>query len=111
MSLTAKTCTPCQGGVEPLSRETAAGMLEQVPGWELDEAGREISRRFRFRNFVEAVAFVNRVADVAEAEDHHPDIVLGYGYAEIRVHTHKIGGLHENDFILAAKVNDLYVPE
>ena len=107
MSLTEKTCVPCQGGVAPMDREQAEGMLAQVPEWSLDADARMIYRRFKFRNFIDALAFVNRVTEVAEAEDHHPDILFGYGYAEVQIQTHKIEGLHENDFILAAKVDAL----
>ncbi|MFP4129692.1 MAG: 4a-hydroxytetrahydrobiopterin dehydratase [Halorhodospira sp.] len=108
MSLTERACVPCQGGVEPMDRAQAEAMLAEIPAWQLDGSARMIYRRYKLRNFVEAVDFVNRVTEVAEAEDHHPDILLGYGYAEVRVQTHKIGGLHENDFILAAKVDELY---
>ncbi|ABM62041.1 4a-hydroxytetrahydrobiopterin dehydratase [Halorhodospira halophila] len=107
MSLTDKTCVPCQGGVAPMDRQQAEQMLVQVPEWSLDTDARMIYRRFKFRNFIDALSFVNRVTEVAEAEDHHPDILLGYGYAEVRIQTHKIEGLHENDFILAAKVDAL----
>ncbi|MFW6278451.1 MAG: 4a-hydroxytetrahydrobiopterin dehydratase [Halorhodospira sp.] len=108
MSLTEQACVPCQGGVEPLSREQATEMLAEIPSWSLDDEARMIYRRFRFRNFVDALAFVSRVSEVAEAEDHHPDILLGYGYAEVRIQTHKIGGLHQNDFILAAMIDEHY---
>ncbi len=105
MGLEAKHCVPCQGGVEPMGREQAEAMLEQVPGWALDESATRLYRKFRTRDFMAAVELVGRVAEIAEAEDHHPDLVLGYGYAEVWIHTHKIGGLHENDFILAARIN------
>lgn len=105
--LASRTCVPCKGGVEPMSRQQAEQHLREVPGWQLDDEGRRISRRFKFRNFQQALAFVQTVGLVAEQQDHHPDIRFGWGYAEVEVHTHKIGGLHENDFILAAKVNQL----
>jgi 4a-hydroxytetrahydrobiopterin dehydratase len=105
--LTAKVCIPCQGGIPPLPPDAAAEFLEQTPGWELTgEAGR-ILRKFAFGDFAETLAFVNRVGALAEAEGHHPDIAFGWGYCDITLFTHKIGGLHENDFILAAKVNQL----
>ncbi|MCG5547924.1 4a-hydroxytetrahydrobiopterin dehydratase [Halorhodospira halochloris] len=107
MNLATKNCLACQGGDLPMDYSQANEMLQELPGWSIDEAGKRIFRDFRFRDFMEAVSFVNRVAETAEGQDHHPDIVLGYGYAEIWVHTHKIGGLHENDFILAAKINQL----
>ncbi|MBK1727646.1 4a-hydroxytetrahydrobiopterin dehydratase [Halorhodospira neutriphila] len=106
MALSAQSCVPCQGGIAPMDRDQAEQMLEQVPGWQLSEDASRIRRRFRLGDFARATAFVNRVAEIADAEDHHPDITFGYGYAEVEVHTHKIGGLHENDFILAAKINE-----
>ena len=102
-----KTCTPCRGGVPPLTREAADGYLPQTPGWELAEDGRLIRRTFKFANFRKALGFVDKVGELAEAEGHHPDICFGWGYAAISLHTHKIKGLHENDFILAAKINQL----
>ncbi len=105
MSLAEQTCVPCQGGVKPMSQDQAEAMLAQVPEWRLSEDAKKIHRRFKRKDFMDAVAFVNRVAEVAEAQDHHPDIVLGYGYAEVWISTHKIDGLHENDFILAAKID------
>ncbi len=107
MDLTSKTCTPCQGGVEPMSRPEAEGMLGEVPGWELVRDATRLERTFRFRNFVEANRFVDSVGELAEAEGHHPDITFGWGYATVQIWTHKIGGLHENDFIFAAKTNAL----
>ena len=105
--LTKKICVPCQGGILPLERGAAAGYLEQAPGWELaDGAGRN-ERKLTFGDFAETLAFVNRVGELAEAEGHHPDISFGWGYCDITLYTHKIGGLHENDFIMAAKINGL----
>ncbi|MBK1736113.1 4a-hydroxytetrahydrobiopterin dehydratase [Halorhodospira abdelmalekii] len=107
MDLAEKTCIPCRGGVAALDRPKAEELIQQVPGWSLDSEGKRIVRCFCFQNFLEALAFVNRVGELAEEQDHHPDIKFGYGYAEVWIHTHAIGGLHENDFILAAKVNGL----
>lgn len=107
MELASKTCTPCQGGIDPMKPEKAAEMLTEVPGWELTHEATRIERTFRFGNFAEALRFVNRVGEQAEAEGHHPDIAFGWGYATVVIWTHKIGGLHENDFILAAKVSEL----
>lgn len=104
MSLAEQSCTPCQGGVSPLTVEEARVFLKNTPGWQLSDDGRWLSRAFQFRNFVKALAFVNKVGEVAEGEKHHPDIELGWGYAKVKIQTHKIGGLHENDFILAAKI-------
>ncbi len=82
-------------------------MLNCVPGWHLAADGKTIERQWQFKDFGKALVFVNRVAGVAEAENHHPDIALGWGYARISLTTHHIHGLHENDFIVAAKINAL----
>ena len=105
--LAAKSCVPCRGGVPPLTEAAAREMKAKTPGWALEEAGTRLQRRFEFRDFVAAMQFVNRVADVAEKEGHHPDIAIHWNKVDLTLWTHKIGGLHENDFILAAKVNRL----
>jgi 4a-hydroxytetrahydrobiopterin dehydratase len=105
--LASKSCAPCRGGVPPLSAEEAKQMLPGAPGWELRQDATRLERRFEFRDFVEAMKFVNRVAEIAEREGHHPDIAIHWNKVELVLWTHKIGGLHENDFILAAKVNRL----
>jgi len=105
--LSDKRCVPCRGGVPPLSEGAARELLRQTPGWRLEEKGTRLTRVFEFADFVEAMRFVNRVADVAEAEGHHPDIAIHWNRVELTLWTHKIGGLHENDFILAAKVDAL----
>jgi 4a-hydroxytetrahydrobiopterin dehydratase len=104
--LTEKTCVPCRGGLSPLGEGEARELLAQTPGWELQD-GKQIERTYRFKNFREALGFVDRVGALAEEEGHHPDITFGWGYATISLHTHKIKGLHENDFIMAAKINQL----
>ena len=107
MGLTAKTCTPCRGGDAPLSRAEAEDLLRDTPGWTLaDDAGR-IERTFHVPDFAAALVLVERVAALAEAEGHHPDVAFGWGYCRVVFYTHKIKGLHENDFIMAAKVNQL----
>jgi 4a-hydroxytetrahydrobiopterin dehydratase len=103
--LAEKTCTPCRGGVPPLTEEEAAQYHAQAPDWELPEGARRIERTFRFRNFREAFAFVERAGALAEAEAHHPDISFGWGYVTVSLQTKKIKGLHENDFIMAAKLD------
>jgi 4a-hydroxytetrahydrobiopterin dehydratase len=104
-TLVEKSCTPCRGGMPPLSREAAEGYRRQAPDWSLlDEASR-IERTYRFKNFDEAFGFVERAAALAEAEMHHPDICFGWGYATVSLRTKKIKGLHENDFIMAAKLD------
>lgn len=106
-ALAQKVCTPCQGGIPPLDRETAQRYLAQTPGWTLAEDASRIERKYSFRDFRDALAFVDRVGALAESEGHHPDIAFGWGYATIVLYTHKIKGLHENDFILAAKIDAL----
>ena len=107
MALDAKTCTPCRGGIPPLDRPAAEALLAQAAGWQLDESATRITRRFAFPDFASALAFVHRVGDIAESEGHHPDITFGWGYASVSLYTHKIKGLHENDFIMAAKLDGL----
>lgn len=102
-----KNCVPCRGGVPVLESAQARAMLADVPGWELAMDGKSISRRIKLKNFKTALALVNKVGEVAEKEGHHPDIMLGWGYAEFKMWTHAIGGLHENDFIMASKINKL----
>lgn len=107
MALTAKTCVPCRGGIDPLTREQATEFLRETPEWQLSEDAARISRAFKFRDFASALAFVNRVGELAESEQHHPDITFGWGYVTVVLYTHKIKGLHENDFIVAAKIDAL----
>ncbi len=107
MTLSAKTCVPCRGGVPPLDEAAARKLLVETPGWTLTHDAARIERKFSFRDFKEALAFVNRVGALAEDEGHHPDIMFGWGYCMVVFYTHKIKGLHENDFIMAAKVNAL----
>lgn len=103
--LAEKACTPCRGGIPPLSRDDAEQFHEQAPDWELVDGATRIERTYHFKNFREAFAFVERAAALAEAESHHPDIGFGWGYATISLRTKKIKGLHENDFIMAAKLD------
>ena len=105
--LTAKVCTPCQGGIPPLPADRAEQYLAVTPGWQLRDDAKRIERTFKFDDFKGAWSFVDRVSDQAEQEGHHPDITFGWGYVTVSVFTHKIQGLHENDFILAAKINQL----
>lgn len=105
--LKSKICTPCRGGVPPMTAREAAFYLEQTPEWTLNKDATAILRTFSFANFRGALEFVKRVGELAEAEGHHPDIEFGWGYCTIRLFTHKINGLHENDFILAAKIDAL----
>ena len=107
MGLAEKSCVPCRGGVPGLPADEARRLLAEIPGWALEEKATLIRRTFRFRDFASAMAFAQRVGTLAEAEGHHPDIALGWGYCSVAFRTHKIGALHENDFIMAAKVNAL----
>ncbi len=107
MILTEKVCVPCQGGIPALLCAEASKLLQQIPAWSLSEACDRISRSFKFDNFLSTLDFVNKVARVAEEEGHHPEISFGWGHAKIEIYTHKIDGLHENDFILAAKIDQL----
>jgi 4a-hydroxytetrahydrobiopterin dehydratase len=100
-----KHCIACEGGTPPLPLEQAQAMLAEVPGWALE--GSTLTRKFRFKNFKDAMVFVNRVADLAEAEGHHPDIYISWNRVCLELTTHVIKGLSENDFILAAKINEL----
>jgi 4a-hydroxytetrahydrobiopterin dehydratase len=104
--LASKTCVPCRGGTPPLKGEELDDLWRQIPGWEVLEE-HHLRRRFRFKNFREALDFVNRVGELAEEQGHHPDVRFGWGYAEVTVYTHKIDGLTESDFILAAKISEL----
>ena len=106
MKLTEKKCLPCEGGVQPLDQQQTTALLESIPGWIASEKNDQISREFSFSNFVETMAFVNAVAEIAEREQHHPDIECGYNYCRIHFSTHAIGGLSENDFICAAHINE-----
>jgi 4a-hydroxytetrahydrobiopterin dehydratase len=105
--LAEKTCTPCRGGVPALTAEEAQVLHKQAPDWTLLDDAHRIERSFRFANFSEALAFVQRVGALAEAEGHHPDVRFGWGYAVVSLLTKKIKGLHENDFIMAAKIDRL----
>ena len=105
--LAGKSCVPCRGGIPPLTEAEARAFLSRTPDWSLAENGTRLQRQFEFRDFVAAMGFVNRVADIAEHEGHHPDIAIHWNKVDLVLWTHKIGGLHENDFILAAKINRL----
>jgi len=104
--LNERRCVPCEGGVEPLSRARASELLRQIDGsWTLGEDGKSIRREFAFKDFYRTMSFVNALAHVANLEDHHPDLEVGYNYCRVRFTTHAIRGLSENDFICAAKID------
>lgn len=104
--LSKKSCKPCEGGVSPLEQEQINLLLKTLSGWE--QAGNEITKTYRFKNYHETMAFVNATAWISHREDHHPDLAMGYNQCRIRYATHAIGGLSENDFICAAKIDSLF---
>lgn len=105
-----KKCVPCEGGVPPVSPDEAMAQLEKLPGWRLTHDGKRIRRDWTVKHFKAGMELFNAVRDVAEAEQHHPDLHLeGYRNVWIEIWTHAIGGLSENDFILAAKIDQLPV--
>ena len=107
-ALASKTCTPCRGAIPPLPREQAEFFHAQAPDWQLLEETHRIERSFRFRNFREALTFVEQGGKLAEAEGHHPNISFGWGNVTVSLQTKKIHGLHENDFIMATKIDRIF---
>jgi len=106
--LTAKSCVPCEGGVKPMTAAEARQLLDRLNSdWALNEDATEIRRDFRFKGYYRTMAFVNAVAWIANQEDHHPDLEVGWGHCLVRFSTHSIKGLSENDFICAAKIDAL----
>jgi 4a-hydroxytetrahydrobiopterin dehydratase len=105
--LTEKRCVPCEGGVPALSWDEIGKLVAQVPEWQISSDNKSISRSYEFKNYYETMAFVNAIAWMAHREDHHPDLEVGYKTCLVRYATHAIGGLSENDFICAAKVDAL----
>jgi len=103
-SLSSKHCVPCHGGVPRLKGEEIEPLLAQLGGWRAVEE-HHLSKEYRFTNFADALAFVNRAGAIAESEGHHPDIEFGWGYARLKIYTHAIDGLSESDFILAARID------
>jgi 4a-hydroxytetrahydrobiopterin dehydratase len=104
--LSAKRCQPCEKGTPPLQGEDLDRLLGQLQGWSLAD-GKRLEKEYRFPDFRQALAFVDRLGEVAEQEGHHPDIYLTWGKVRVTLSTHSIGGLSENDFILAAKADEL----
>ena len=109
MALAAEKCQPCEGGTPPLTPDEAQALLREVgEGWQLSQDAKSLSRQITFKNFVRAMEFLNRLAQVAEQENHHPDFCLqGWNKVSISLSTHSIGGLSRNDFIVAAKLQAL----
>ena len=105
-----KKCIPCEGGVTPFDISEIHKYQKKVDGWEIIQNNKKVyllEKRFEFKNFLESQKFVNQVGKVSEEEGHHPDIIFGWGYAKINITTHAIEGLSENDFILAAKIDNI----
>ena len=105
-----KKCTPCEGGILPFDISEIHKYQKKVDGWNIEKDKKEIfflNKRFNFKNFIESHKFINDVSKISEKEGHHPDILFGWGYAEIKITTHAIEGLSENDFILAAKIDQI----
>ena len=107
--LASKTCIPCKGGVSPLKGDAVCVLQKQVEGWEVVEE-HHLFRTFKFPDFRKALEFVNRVGAIAEEQGHHPVITFTWGKADITIYTHKINGLTESDFILAAKIDTIRIP-
>lgn len=105
--LTQSRCKPCSGETPALSAEQARELIKQLTGWKLADDGKSIGRTFEFENYYETLAFVNGTAVVSHREDHHPDLIVGYNKVEMTYSTHAVGGLSENDFICAAKIDAL----
>jgi 4a-hydroxytetrahydrobiopterin dehydratase len=108
VDLAQRRCEPCDGGVAPLTRAAADELLLRLdPAWTLDDAAASLRREFTFRDFYRTMSFVNALAHMANIEDHHPDLEVGYNVCRVRYSTHAIGGLSENDFICAAKLDQI----
>jgi 4a-hydroxytetrahydrobiopterin dehydratase len=107
-ALADKRCAPCEGGVQPFDAPTARAWLARLdPAWRLDDNAKQLRRELKFRDFYRTMSFVNALAHVANQEDHHPDLEVGYDYCRVRFSTHSINGLSENDYICAAKLDRL----
>jgi 4a-hydroxytetrahydrobiopterin dehydratase len=107
MNLKDKKCIPCEGGVEPLDASAVREFAAQIPAWTVTDDNKKISRTWLFADFIAAMKFINSVADIAETEGHHPDISVSYNRVIIELYTHSIGGLSENDFIVASKIDEV----
>jgi 4a-hydroxytetrahydrobiopterin dehydratase len=105
-----KKCVPCEGGILPFDTSEIHKYQKKVDGWDILKDEKQIfflNKKFQFKNFLDSQNFINKVGQISENEGHHPDILFGWGYAEIKITTHAIEGLSENDFILAAKINQI----
>jgi len=104
--LSTKKCKPCEGGVQPLDSKAAQALLKQLDGWKIENG--LLQKEFKFKNYYETMAFVNASAWISNREDHHPDLAVGYNACTVSYVTHAIGGLSDNDFICAAKIDALF---
>lgn len=112
MGLADKACVPCRGGVPPLAHDRVEALLKELdPGWTSTHENTRIERTYQFEEFADALAFANRVGEIAEREGHHPDLHIGWGRCRVEIWTHKINGLTESDFYLAAKTDRAYREE
>ena len=105
-----KKCIPCEGGIPSFDLSEIHKYLKKIDGWDVnsdDKKNYYLIKQFKFSNFLESQSFINKVGDLAEKEGHHPDIWFGWGYAKIKIFTHAINGLHESDFVLAAKIDKI----
>jgi 4a-hydroxytetrahydrobiopterin dehydratase len=107
--LASKSCVPCRGGVPPLSMDVASRLMEQLDGWSFEQG--HLAKSYSFNDFAGALEFVNRIGAISEEQGHHPDIYMTWGKVSVEIWTHKIDGLTESDFILAAKFDEVPVPE
>jgi len=108
--LVKKHCVPCEGGTPPMSIEDEDRYIKEVPSWTLDrEDIHRIKKSFKFKDFKDAMSFVNKVAEIAEEEGHHPNICIFYNRVQLELYTHAIKGLFENDFIMAAKIDEIKI--
>jgi len=106
--LASKSCVPCRGGVPPLSMDVASRLMEQLDGWSFEQG--HLAKSYHFPNFAAALEFVNRIGAISEEQSHHPDVYMTWGKVSLEIWTHKIDGLTESDFILAAKFDEVPVP-
>jgi 4a-hydroxytetrahydrobiopterin dehydratase len=106
--LASKSCVPCRGGVPPLSMDVASRLMEQLDGWSFEQG--HLAKSYHFPNFATALEFVNRIGAISEEQSHHPDVYMTWGKVSLEIWTHKIDGLTESDFILAAKFDEVPVP-
>ena len=110
-NLAENVCVPCSGDLPAMTEAQASAYMERIEGWELADNGTWLKRQYKFKNWKQAYAFLSKVDAIAESEMHHPDVVFGWGYVNISLQTHKINGLHENDFIIAARIEKAYAAE